>query len=142
MDLYAVNSAVPAEQLEEFVEHLRSQPPHPGRIIRDRCLGGSISVEEAARKLNLEPVELEAVLACEAAVSPALAARLEAAGWSTADVWNNLQANYDRAQTRLRREREGSTSARSESAPGHVGRFAGTRTPAGNRSRRRLRRRG
>ncbi len=131
MDLHAVNGTVPAEQLESLANRLHRQPPHPGRIIRERCLGDWMSVGDAARKLDLEPAALEVVLACKAGVSPGLAARLEAVGWSTADVWNGLQADYDRAQTRPRREHETPTTVRSGSPLQSAGRLTGTKSNVG-----------
>ena len=106
MDLYAANGTVPAGQLRNLVNQLRRCPPHPGRIIRNQCLGDWMTIRDAARKLDLEPAALEAVLDCQAGISPDLAARLERVGWSTAAVWIGLQADYDLAQARLRRERE------------------------------------
>lgn len=111
MDLFSANGTVPAAQLRNLVDQLRLCPPHPGRIIRNQCLGDRLTIRDAARKLDVEPASLEAVLDCKADVSPDLAARLEGIGWSTADVWIDLQADYNLAQARRRRGREASAAA-------------------------------
>ena len=98
MDLHAVNGSVPSEQLEQLAEEVRRDPPHPGSILREECLGDRISVPAAARSLGLQPADLESVLSCRAPVSPDLALALEEIGWSSADVWVALQARHDLAQ--------------------------------------------
>ena len=97
-----VDGAVPIEQLEACLEQVRRDPPHPGSILRDLCLGESISGKEAARILSVDFGELECVLEGHAGITPELALHLEAAGWSTAGLWLDLQTDYDLAQARRR----------------------------------------
>ena len=65
-----------------------------------------MTIRNAARKLDREFAALEAVLDCQAGISPDLAARRERIDWSTTAVWIGSQADYDLAQARLRRERK------------------------------------
>ena len=51
----AIDGAIPAEQVQRTVERLRHDPPHPGALVREGCLGGATTVSEAARQLNLPP---------------------------------------------------------------------------------------
>ena len=76
-------------------------PPHPGEVIRDSCLGDE-SVASAARRLDVSASSLSRVLTGHARISPALAWKLEAVGWSDALSWMQLQAAYDLARERLR----------------------------------------
>ena len=95
MDL--VDGAVPVEQLEGCVEDLRRKPSHPGLLIRSLCMGASMRSARAARILGVPEGDLRRVLEGRAGVSPERALRLEAAGWSTANLWMGLQAKYDPA---------------------------------------------
>ena len=76
-------------------------PLHPGRVLRETCLDG-IPVPEAAARMGVAPEILEPLLQGTRPISPDLALRLEAAGWSNAEFWMRLQAYYDLAQERLR----------------------------------------
>lgn len=76
-------------------------PPHPGEVLREDVIAElGLSVKEAAERLGMSRVALSRVLNCHAAISPALALRLEMAGVSTADMWLTMQVNYDLAQAR------------------------------------------
>ena len=79
-------------------------PPHPGRGLRQDCAEAGLSVTAAAKKLGVARVTFSRVLNGQAGISPEMALKLEAAGWSNADFWMRLQAAYDLAQARLRRE--------------------------------------
>lgn len=87
--------------LEETAERLRRDPLHPGMLVRSLCLAG-LSVAQAAQKLGVGRGELEALVEGRGSVTPDLALRMEAAGWSTADLWMRKQAAYDLARERLR----------------------------------------
>lgn len=84
-------------------------PAHPGNSILFGCLGivgedeDALGVPEAAAKLGMPREALQRVLDGNAPVTPDLARRLEAAGWSTAEFWLSRQASYDAAQARRRR---------------------------------------
>ena len=104
------NGSVPAWELEELVERVRRDPPHPGLMVRDICERKGLSAPEAARMLAIAPAELVRVWGGQSPITPELALRMEAAGWPAADLWTRLQADYDLAHARRRRERAGSAS--------------------------------
>ena len=81
-------------------------PPHPGRTIRNTCLEPlRLSVTAAAAHLGVARHTLSRVLNGQAGISPEMAIRLEMAGWSNAETWTRLQANYELAQARLHADR-------------------------------------
>ncbi|MCY4182190.1 MAG: HigA family addiction module antitoxin [Gammaproteobacteria bacterium] len=83
-----------------------TNPPHPGRSIRENCLAPlGLSVTGAAQVLGVARHTLSRVLHGHAAVSPEMAIRLEMAGWSNAEFWLRRQAAYDLAQARKRQDR-------------------------------------
>lgn len=108
MDL--VNGCVPAEQLEQCVEKLRSDPPHPGSIAREVCDWKHISPRDATRAIGVDLASFERVLEGRAPITAKLALRMEAAGWPPAQIWMRMQVAYDLAQERLRLGRDNSTS--------------------------------
>ena len=76
-------------------------PPHPGHSIKDACLGPlDLSVTDGAKVLGVARHTLSRVIHGQAGISPAMAIRLEKAGWSTADHWLRLQVAYDLSQAR------------------------------------------
>ncbi len=77
-------------------------PTHPGVSIREGCLGGKLTVTEAAGMLGVARHTLSRVLNGRAGISPEMAIRLEKVGWSNAEFWMRRQAAYDLAQARLR----------------------------------------
>lgn len=78
-----------------------SNPPHPGRGIRENCLDPlGLNVTEAAQVLGVARHTLSRVLNGHAAISPEMAIRLEKAGWSNAEFWLRRQATWDLAQAR------------------------------------------
>ncbi len=79
-------------------------PPHPGVSIHEGWLGDKLSVTEAAKKLGIARVTLSRLLNGQSGISPEMALKLEAVGWSNADFWMRRQAAYDLAQARLQRE--------------------------------------
>ena len=83
-----------------------ANPAQPGTNIRFGCLGvvgedeDEIEVAEATSNLGVLRETLQRVLDGHAPVTPDLAGRLEAVGWSTAEFWLGRQASYDAAQAR------------------------------------------
>ena len=76
-------------------------PPHPGHSIKDACLGPlGLSVTDGAKVLGVARHTLSRVIHGQAGISPAMAIRLEKAGWSTADHWLHLQVAHDLSQAR------------------------------------------
>ena len=110
-ELYAIDGAVPGELLEEYGGWLSRNPLHPGLHIAESCELKSVRIPEAAVQFGIECAELTAVIEGRAPVTPDLALRMEAAGWSPAAGWLGMQRDYDLAQERRRRERTGSVSA-------------------------------
>ena len=83
-----------------------TNPPHPGRNIRENCLEPlGLNVTDAARVLGIARHTLSRVLNGHAAISPEMAIRLEKAGWSNAEFWLRRQATYDLVQARKREDR-------------------------------------
>jgi len=80
-------------------------PPHPGRVLKKTVCreDGGISVTEFAKQLKVSRVALSRVLNCRAAISAALAIRLEAALGSSAQMWVGMQSDYDLWQARKKR---------------------------------------
>ncbi|MBM4227196.1 MAG: HigA family addiction module antidote protein [Gammaproteobacteria bacterium] len=80
-------------------------PPHPGLTLRDDILPAlSLQVSEAAAQLGVDRTTLSKVLNGRAAISPAMALRIER--WlgrdhgGAAEVWLAQQAAYDLWQAR------------------------------------------
>ncbi len=83
-----------------------SDPPHPGRSIRENCLEPlGLTVTEAAKLLGVARHTLSRVLNGHAAISPEMAIRLEKAGWSNAEFWLRRQTGYDLVQARKEEHR-------------------------------------
>jgi addiction module HigA family antidote len=84
-------------------------PPHPGEIIREDCMAPlGLSVTATAELLGVSRTTLSELLNGHMGVSPEMAVRLEKRGWSSAEVWLGLQADYDLWRVRTRE----STSSR------------------------------
>ena len=79
-------------------------PAHPGDVIREGCPGDELP-RSAALRLGFDPDEFEQVVEGRGRVTPALALRMQAVGWSNASFWVRLQADYDVDQEILRQER-------------------------------------
>jgi addiction module HigA family antidote len=80
-------------------------PPHPGFTLRDDVLPAlGLGVTQAAEQLGVSRVGLSRVLHGRAAVSPALALRLEAwlgeGNGGAARLWLAQQSAFDEAQAR------------------------------------------
>ena len=80
-------------------------PPHPGLTLRDDILPAlQLLVGEAASQLGVDRTSLSKVLNGRAAISPAMALRIER--WlgrdhgGAAEVWLTQQAGYDLWQAR------------------------------------------
>lgn len=76
-------------------------PVHPGEVLREDVLRElGLSVTDAANRLGVSRVALSRVVNGRAAISPALAVRLEAANTGTARMWLAMQSAYDLARER------------------------------------------
>ena len=93
-----------------------TDPPHPGRSVRENCLEPlGLSVTEAARRLGVARHTLSRVLNGHAGISPEMAIRLEKAGWSNAEFWLRRQTAYDLVRARRHR-----TAAERQAEPEHA----------------------
>ena len=86
---------------------LQQTAPHPGTYIAAEYLEAvddypGMTVSEAARKLDVSRSHLSRVIHGRGPVTLDLALKMEAAGWSTAENWMQLQTRYDIAQARKR----------------------------------------
>ncbi len=98
-----------------------SNPPHPGRSIRENCLDPlGLNVTEAAMILGVARHTLSRVLNGHAAISPEMAIRLEKAGWSNAEFWLRRQTTWDLAQARKDEDRINVERYQPESSPGSI----------------------
>ncbi len=80
-------------------------PAHPGSIVREDCLNAlELEVTQAAKQLGVSRQALSNLVNEKASISPEMAIRLEKMGWSSADIWMQLQMNYDLAQVRARED--------------------------------------
>ena len=98
-----------------------SNPPHPGRSIRENCpdpLG--LSVTEAAKVLGVARHTLSRILNGHADISPEMAIRLEKAGWSNAEFWLRRQTTWNLVQARKGEDRIDVDRYQSESSPGSI----------------------
>ena len=80
-------------------------PSHPGQTLRADLAAAGWSVSECARRLGVTRGTLSRLLRGEIGLSPRMALALEDIGWSNAEHWMRLQANYELARERLARER-------------------------------------
>ncbi len=80
-------------------------PPHPGEILREDVLPArGVTVAEAARQLGVSRAALSRVLHGHAAISPAMALRIErwlgVENGGRAELWAGMQLGYDLWQAR------------------------------------------
>ena len=78
-------------------------PPHPGEIIREDCLGPlGLSVTAAAVALHVSRPALSGLLNGKADLSGDMALRIEKAFGVKMDTLMRMQSSYDIAQARKR----------------------------------------
>ena len=81
-------------------------PPHPGETIREDCLAPlGLSVTAAAKWLGVSRQSLSELINGRNGVSAEMALRLEKAGWSLAETWLGMQADYDLWQVKRNADR-------------------------------------
>ena len=84
---------------------LMFNPPHPGEILRELCLGPlGISVTAAAKGLGVSRKTLSSILNGRAGISPEMAIRLSIAFETSAESWLNQQSQYDLWQAEQNRD--------------------------------------
>jgi addiction module HigA family antidote len=78
-------------------------PPHPGEIIREFCIGPlGLTVTEAAKALGVTRKTFSALLNARSGISPEMALRLSKVFGRSAEGWLRLQLQYDLWQTQQR----------------------------------------
>jgi antitoxin HigA-1 len=78
-------------------------PPHPGEILKELCLGPlDLTVTAAAEGLGVTRKTLSAVLNGRAGISPDMAIRLSKAFGRSPESWLALQMQYDLWQAERR----------------------------------------
>lgn len=77
-------------------------PPHPGELVRDNLEELKLSVAEAADGLRVTRQQLYNVISGKSSITPEMAVRLEKAFGGAAQLWLQMQSNYDLAQVRKR----------------------------------------
>ena len=75
-------------------------PTHPGESIRNCIDESDWTVTECAARLGVTRNNLSRLLNGRIGISARVALGLEAVGWSNAEFWMRLQANYELAQER------------------------------------------
>ena len=68
-------------------------PPHPGLALREFL--GELTVTEAAMRLGVTRTALSRILNGSAGISADMALRLRDALGSSAEMWINMQSQYD-----------------------------------------------
>ncbi len=71
-------------------------PPHPGEILQGDYLSPlGLSITEAAEALGIGRNNLSQIINGKSGISPSMALKLSRAFSTTAELWMNLQSNYD-----------------------------------------------
>ncbi|MCC8374173.1 MULTISPECIES: HigA family addiction module antitoxin [Photorhabdus] len=68
-------------------------PAHPGFVLREYL--GDISVTDAAKSLGITRAALSRILNGNAGISADMALRLEAALGTSAEMWTEMQSQYE-----------------------------------------------
>ena len=77
-------------------------PPHPGKVLREFL--GDIDVTAAARHLQVSRAALSRVLNGNAGISADMSLRLSAALGTHAEIWYELQTDYDMGQASQKKQ--------------------------------------
>ena len=75
-------------------------PVHPGEILKDPFAEVGWTTQEFADRLGVSRNTVSRLLNGHCKISPNVALALERIGWSNADFWMRLQAEYDLAAAR------------------------------------------
>ena len=75
---------------------MKRRPTHPGKIIKKDYLEPlSITIKDMAAILNVSRKTLSKIVNERGSITPDMALRLSRAFDTSADLWMNLQKNYD-----------------------------------------------
>lgn len=102
-ELYSIDGAVPDDVLQARVEWLQRNPVPVGVEIDLEAERRGVSVAEAAKQFGVREETLHAVINGQLPMTPDLAARIEAAGWTRAEYWMRAQTEYDAAAVQRHR---------------------------------------
>ena len=75
-------------------------PCHPGEVLQDSLEEMGWGVQEFADALAISTDTVSKLLDSDCGISAVIAIALERIGWSNANFWLRMQANYDLAQAR------------------------------------------
>lgn len=74
-------------------------PPHPGEVIRELCIGPlGLTVTAAAKGLGVSRKDLSELLNGHSGISPEMAVRLSKAFGGSVESWLRQQMQYDLAR--------------------------------------------
>ena len=71
----------------------------PGEFLREELEARGWTQADLADKLGCSPEDVHAIIAAKCRISPATARALSKALGTSAELWLNLDANYQRAQS-------------------------------------------
>ena len=77
-------------------------PPHPGKVLREFL--GDIDVTAAAKHLKVSRATLSRILNGKAGISADLWLRFSAAFGTHAEIWYELQTDYDMGQASRKKQ--------------------------------------
>ena len=77
-------------------------PPHPGKVLREFL--GDTKVTAAARHLHVSRATLSRILNGKAGISAGMSLRLSAAFGTHAEIWYELQTDYDMWQASRKKQ--------------------------------------
>ena len=84
-------------------------PQHPGAILKAELEERGIKQKDFAEMIGMRPSHLNALLHGTRNISPRVAARIETALGISAQMWLNLQTNYDLDSVRSTNQQKGYT---------------------------------
>ncbi|MBI4829928.1 MAG: HigA family addiction module antidote protein [Nitrospinae bacterium] len=70
-------------------------PPHPGKVIKEFCLGAELTISGLAQALGVSRKTLSAIINGRAGISPEMALRLSKAFDDSPEMWLGMQMDYD-----------------------------------------------
>ncbi|MEW6234210.1 MAG: HigA family addiction module antitoxin [Candidatus Omnitrophota bacterium] len=81
-------------------------PTHPGEILKDELEARNMSMNRLAKELNVPAGRISQIMSGKRAITPDTAIRLANYLGTSAEVWMNLQTQYDLALARRKLEDE------------------------------------
>ena len=82
--------------MAEYRAEKRKRPPsHPGEVVADVLTTLRVSIRHAAGALHVAPMTLSNVVTGKASVTPEMALRLGRLFGNGAELWLNMQRDYD-----------------------------------------------